>query len=271
MATHDLFLELFAFPAASKPSEPLEARIKRFLEKDKGTESLDGPAFDHINGAETKADYLLGGRRIVTELKTLNGDPLLRVEERVRQRLSQPGAPLVYGQPPFEQVLGALGEGDELAKTIIDISSRAVRKHLRKADDQIAAIKARLNLPEAAGLLVLMNDSEEMIDAATIGYTLKATFDADPDRFANVTNIWVSVESHRIRMPDGRLGYAQLHVYRSRQRKAELDFMHRLLAAWGHDNGASMHIIPHRGDWDTMGAVYDNGPPVLAPYEPRKS
>ena len=67
---------LVIFAAHRPPAQPaagLEDRVKRFLERDANTESLDAPAFDKINGSSAKADYLLGNRHFIAELKTLNG------------------------------------------------------------------------------------------------------------------------------------------------------------------------------------------------------
>lgn len=56
--TFKLFFSGFA--AEIRPEGSLESRITRFLEEEPNTVSLDGPAFDQVNGSATKADYLIG-------------------------------------------------------------------------------------------------------------------------------------------------------------------------------------------------------------------
>ena len=129
------------------------------------------------------------------------------------------------------------------------MAGRAVRRHLQKANEQIGAIKTRLNLPDAGGLLILMNEAEPMIDISAIGYTLKTAFETVDGAYPHITNVWAIVESHRIAMPGGRNGLPHLHVFKSLKRQAEVDFIERMLGAWGHYAGSRMERLDHRGDW----------------------
>lgn len=237
------------------------------LEREPSNESLDRTSFARINGSEAKADYLLGDRRIVAELKTLNGSPLQRTERRLKMRLAQPDAPVVFGTMGVSRIIEGLPDREAIAKMMVDMAGRAVRRHLQKANDQIAAIKSRLNLADAAGLLILMNDTEPMIDASAIGYTLKTALETVEGGYPHITNVWASIESHRIALPGGRPGYPQLHVFRSRERYDECDFMDRMLIAWGRKNASRIERVPHRGDWDVMRPIYDGEPPTLEPFE----
>jgi hypothetical protein len=262
-----LFIDLLSFAALEKPKDGLESRMTAFLESDESTESLDDCAFNLINRSETKADYLLGNRGLIAELKTLNGSPLERTENRLKTRLAQPSAPIVFGTMGGSKVIEGLPDQHDISKMMIDMSGRAVRKHLKKANDQIGAIKERLGLADVGGLVVLMNDAEPMIDAPAIGYTLKNAFETIPGGYPHITNVWVSIESHRIAMPDGRTGYPQLHVFKSLQRQRELDFIARMLSAWGHRNGSRMERLKHGGNWGAMRPIYDGPTPTLQPFE----
>jgi hypothetical protein len=176
----NLYLDLLAFAATEKPTVRLETRMAVFLKSEASSESLDSGAFAAMTGSQPKADYLLGSRRIVAELKTINSNPLDRTEQRLKQRLQHPDAPIVFGTVGISRVIEDLPDREVLAKMMVDMAGRPVRRHLQKANDQIAAIKERLQLPDAAGLLILMNDSEPMIDAAAVGYTLKTAFETAP-------------------------------------------------------------------------------------------
>jgi hypothetical protein len=258
---------LFAHASDASPTERLEDRVKRFLEAEPSTESLDAEAFNEVNGSETKADYLLGRRSFVAELKTLNGDPLDRVERRVKERFSQPGSPLVYGTMGSSRVLDGLPDRDAVLRTIHDLSSRAVRRHLQKANEQVSATKERLNIPSAAGLAVLLNDSEPMIDAANIGYSVIRAAKDVPGGYPAIDFIWASIESTKIRLPDGRTGYPQLLICRERTpSENQLDFLVRMVGAWARFNGSVVEQINHRGDWETMAPVYDGQPPTMSLY-----
>ncbi len=263
MAIDKLHIDLLAFAGDAKPTDGLEARMIEFLEGESSTESLDSTAFDQINGSNIKADYLLGARGLVAELKTLNAGPENRIEQRLQERFAQPGAPIVFGRLGISKVIDGLPDRDTVSKMMIDMAGRAVRRHLQKANDQIGAIKTRLNLPSAGGLVILMNEAEPMIDVSAIGYTVKTAFETVEGGYPHITNVWTIVESHRIAMPDGRLGFPHLHVFKSLKRQSELDYIGRMLGAWGHRNGSRMERLQHHGDWNVMRAIYEGGPPTL--------
>lgn len=259
------YLFVFAF-AAGKPSSSLEVRMKEFLESEPATASLDTPEYAQIFGSSGKADYLLGNGRFVAELKTINGDPKDRVERRLKERFAKPGSPIVLGRTGLAPALERMEDRSELEKAIHDLSARSVRRHLQKATEQARATKEALGCPRAAGLAILMNDAEKMIDAANIGYSVKSAMEVVPGGYADLSYIWASVEAHRIRLPDGQLGYPQLVIAKSIENAPEMDFVARMLAAWAAFNQAELQQIQHGGSWDAMAAVYDDGPPVLELY-----
>jgi hypothetical protein len=264
MPVNKLYLDLLA--ADANPIGSLEKRVIEFLEADGSTESLDSAAFDQVNGSKIKADYLLGNRGLVAELKTLNASPKDRTERRLKERFSQPDAPIVFGSVGVSRVIADLPDRDAISKMMIDMAGRAVRRHLQKANDQIEAIKSRLGLPDSGGVLILMNEAETMIDAAAIGYTLKTAFETVEGGYPHVTNVWAIIESHRIEMPGGRRGFPHLHVFKLVEREAELEYIGRMLAAWGRFSGSRMERIEHHGDWKVMRPIYDGEPPILQPF-----
>ncbi|TXM94697.1 hypothetical protein [Methylobacterium sp. WL116] len=266
MTVDKLYIDLLAFAADAKPAGGLEARLIDFLEGDSSTESLDSAAFDQINGSNTKADYLLGARGLVAELKTLNASPQDRTEQRLRERFSRRDAPIVFGTLGISDVIEKLRDRDAISKMMVDMAGRAVRRHLQKANDQIGAIKTRLRLPNAGGLLILMNEAEPMIDLTAIGYTLKTAFETVDGGYPHISNVWAIVESHRIAMPGGRNGFPHLHVFKSLERQGELDYIGRMLGAWGYRNGSRMERLQHHGDWNVMLPIYDGPPPTLRPF-----
>lgn len=267
MAIDKLYLDLLAFAADVKPKGSLEARMIEFLEGESSTESLDSAAFDQVNGSNMKADYLLGGRGFIAELKTLNASPENRIEQRLKERFSQSDAPIIFGTLGINQVIDRLPDREAISKMMIDMAGRAIRRHLQKANEQIGAIKTRLGLPDAGGLVILMNEAEPLIDISSIGYTVKTAFETVKGCYPHVTNVWAMVESHRIPMSDGRLGFPHLHFFKSLERQAELDYIARMLGAWGHRNGSKMERLKHEGDWNKMRPIYEGKTPTLRIFD----
>lgn len=261
VAASDFYLTLFAVPATGPRGGGLEDRVKAFLESSPMTESLDDPKFADLIGSASKADYLLANRAFIAELKTLNGDPKDRVENRLRERFTQPGGPIVFGQVGLSQVVDSLDDSQAVYKAVLDLSSRAVRRHLQKSNEQIASTREGLSVGDAAGILILMNDGEPMIDAACIAYSVKAAVEAVESRYPEIKYILVIVESHRIRLSGGGEGYPLLLISRQTDIPVEEgQFLGLMLDSWAKVHGAGLVRIRHHGDWSAMAPVYD-GPP----------
>lgn len=240
--------------------------MKAFLENESTTASLDAPELAQKFGIREKADYLLSNGRLIAELKTINGDPKERIERRLKARFAEPGSPIVLGRFGLTPALEGLDDRTQLEKAVHDLSARSVRRHLQKANDQVQATKEVLDRPDAAGVAVLMNGAEKMIDIANIGYSIKIAMEVVTGGYAHLSYVWVSVEAHRIRMPNGELGFPELLIAKSIENVPEINFFARMLAAWAAFNGGQLEQIEHGGSWDTMQAVYDDGPPVLSLY-----
>ena len=267
MTRSDFYLSLFAVPATKRRDSRLEDRVKVFLESSPMTSSLDAPEFSAVIGATSKADYLLANMAVIAELKTLKGDPKGRVEKRLRERFKRSGGPIVFGRVGLRQVIDGLDDSQAIYKAIIDLSSRAVRRHLQKSNEQIASTRSALSLGNAPGMLILMNESEPMIDAACIGYSVKAAIEAVESGYPEIRYILAIVESHRIKLPAGGEGYPVLLITREIVLPVEHGrFLALMLDGWAKAHGADIVAIAHCGDWATMAPIYDGGPPVLSPY-----
>ena len=264
MSAPEPLLLLSGFALIEEPTVSLEDRVNAFLRKEPSNESLDDGQFNHANGSEKKADWLLSRRRIIAEMKTLNGDPLERVERRMQARFQQPDAPVLFGTMGMGPAIDSLADRDEQLKIIHDLSARKVRSNLKTASEQIKAIKERFELDAAAGLAIILNQTEEMIDAANIAYSVFKAFQEHPEIYAHIDYVWASIESVRIKLPDGSEGYPQLLISRSRTPPPDhIHYLARMVSAWALSNGSTIQEVPHRGDYDTLQPIYKNGPPIL--------
>lgn len=111
-----------------------------------------------------------------------------------------------------------------------------------------------------------MNETEPMIDVSAIGYAVKTAFENVKGGYPRITNVWAIIESHRIAMPRERQGYPHLHIFKSLERQRELEYIWRMLDAWGDRNGSRMERLEHRGNWNAMRPIYDGPPPTLRPF-----
>jgi hypothetical protein len=259
----NLRLALFGFRPPGKPTISLEARMIKFLSEEPTAESLDKPDLMQGNGAQQKADFLMNNRKFIVELKTLNGDPKRRVEQRLKTRLTQPGAPIVIGRMGLGPILDALSDGAEVRKLINDLTGRAVRRHLQKAHEQVAATRSQLGLGASAGLLILMNEQERMIDAANIGYSIRAAIEAVEGGYSELSYIWASVETHTVRLSDGTAGFPQLLAFRENPDADQVEFVARMLDLWAVFNGSELQGIERDETWNALRPIFAGGPPTL--------
>ncbi|WP_342235244.1 hypothetical protein [Inquilinus sp. OTU3971] len=257
MPETELFLRLFALYPVLAAADRLEDRMKRFLDREPTTESLDGAAFAQLNGSGLKADYLQNSRRIVTEMKTVNGNTLERIERRLRDRLSQPDAPRVriYGKVPVSSVIENMPDRDKLNEVFNAVSGRAVRKDLKIANEQIRATKGRLRLDKSTGLVIVINDSVPGIDAAQIAHAIKYAINSSESGYPDLSHFWVNIECHCIRLPDGGTGYPQVLISRSSEKPNDVEFLRRLIGDWAEFNGSHLASLNHDGTWDSLRPV----------------
>lgn len=267
MSDEHLCIDLFA-AVANAPRDPdLEARMLAHIQSDPNSEALDDKAFASTFGGAKKSDFLVGGRAGVIELKTFNGDPTNRIEATMNARMKEPGAPIVFGSVGMNAVLDGMDDGEALSRKIIDLSTRAARRHLKYANEQIASTKSHLGIDSGAGTLILLNDSQPLIDIGAITYSIKELMERDLRAFDQLDFILICVESHLIRVQGETLGYPLVGIFRSTISNAYLDLMGRMAGSWCARHGSPPIRIQHRGDWKAMAPVYPDGAPILNFYK----
>ena len=255
---------LFAYQAPASPPLHLEKRVAEFLMSNPRTENLDSAAFANVTGSSRKADYLLDGRRFIAELKAINAKPKERLERRLRDRMSQPGAPIVFGQLGVGAVMKHLPDAEQQSKILVDQAGRPIRRFMREANEQIATTKELLAIPEAEGILLIMNDSDEYADAAALAYVILDLLNNQGQQFSHIKHVLLLVESHRIQMPSGSLGFPVIWACAGAFDEKNAGFVILLLDSWAKAQGTQLQQIKHNGDWDSMRAVFFGEEPSLS-------
>ena len=263
----DLYLHLFGLRPNASSQSSLELRLKRFLDLEATSESLDAEKFCEAFGSRKRADYLLNNRKIIAELKTLNSPPTSRLSKRLRTWLSRPEAPIAFGQVGVAKVLDYFPDGELLKKEIFDLSGRAVRQSLQKADVQIASTKSCLSVDSSSGLLILMNESEPGIDIQTIALAIRSCI-LDKENYKNISYVMAIVESHKINVINKGKYFPLIFVTRA-ENIPESDgiFFESLVSYWALFNNSDVISIEHHGSWDALDPVFEDGPVVLDPFE----
>ncbi|MCO6413348.1 MAG: hypothetical protein J5I92_11425 [Thiogranum sp.] len=179
----------------------LEDRFKAFLGERDASESLDAPSFDALLANGKRADFLLDDRRIVLELKFLQANPEYKVEERLGPHRDRPDFPVFYWDADLNEVLRHLPDGEDIRREISNAVTRSIQGALEKADDQIRATKTALNIPDACGVAVILNErigmlAPDLVTAKSSEILLKRK--EGQIRYRDIAYVWIISESHRL-------------------------------------------------------------------------
>lgn len=172
----------------------LEERFKTFLSTDLGAESVDDLSGTMAWPAgKQKADFLFENRRIVCELKRLTADPLPKLDKMVGRLTQRADWPLIFGSRSLSNVLRRLPDGDQVNAEASHLVSNVVEDAIRDANGQIRDTKEVLELPDADGLLVILNEDVHLHSPQLVVYRVHKALEKVMDRHKRGPRFpWVS-------------------------------------------------------------------------------
>lgn len=179
----------------------LEECFKRFLLSLPASEAIDALALPVDPEHPRKADFLLAGREVIVELKTLTVDTSQKIEPAVEKHRDREDFPLFYDTADLRKVLSHLPDGEEIYRRIYFSITRSVEEAVRSAEEQIAHTRHVLNLPNAVGLLVILNESVQVLDPTVVGYgvgNLMRRMRTGASSSATLDFVWLLFESHSL-------------------------------------------------------------------------
>jgi hypothetical protein len=130
-----------------------------------GAESLDDLVRVRGGSPPTCADFLLEGRKVVVELKSLDDSRAGIIRDSINEfRRSPLWVPLPRDMD-WREVVRFQPHGQALQRTVTDRVTKHLERIVRKAQRQIRSTKQVFSIPEAHGVLVVLNDGAPVIDA----------------------------------------------------------------------------------------------------------
>lgn len=229
----------------------LESRFLRFLSALPGAESLDDLLGDSKFDGQRRADYLLFGRRVILELKSLETDTGHKVESEMDKHREREDFPLVYGTVDLQSVLKHLPDGKKINDRIFYKTTRSIEDAVRSAEEQIENTAKLLDLPDSAGLLVLLNQNlpgftPEVIAHRVATLIRRNTQDGTPR--SPLAFAWLILESHVLTEgpAEQTLPMVAVEGPRSRQMPWFKELLTYLEVAWSQFNGVPLfqHSAP---------------------------
>lgn len=177
----------------------LEDRFSRFLTSLPTSEAIDSLDLPQDPERRRKADFLLAGREVIVELKTLTVDTSHKIEPAVEKHRDRDEFPLFYGTADLRKVLSHLPDGEDIYRRIYLSITRSVEDAVRSAEEQISHTRHAFGLPNSLGLLVILNESVQLLDPTVVGHRVaslmrrKRTGNSSSEK---LDFVWLLFESH---------------------------------------------------------------------------
>ncbi len=186
----------------------LELVVQEFLERGLLAEKIDDLlTLTQEQRARPKADYFLRDRSVIVELKDLVDDREQLVRGVLADWHQRPGWPTTYRDFDIQDFLKLHPQRAEINRDLSGAFVRSLENVVRDANAQIRSTRSTFALPDAQGVLFLVNDSVDLLDPKVVGTTLshllaRRDVDGSP-RFPHVESIVVFSTAHTVAGVDG--------------------------------------------------------------------
>ena len=178
----------------------LEERFFDFAKNLDGAESIDGLQLTPEQEKAKKADFFFNYRKVICELKSLKKDMKDKVNNILLPHQDRPEWPVFYGEWELSKLLSHLPDGKQIHRKIFDAVTSAIEGLIKDANRQIKTTKITFNVPDAGGLLIILNDMVEILSpdviAYKIGELLKKRTPEGMIRFPEIIIIWIINQTH---------------------------------------------------------------------------
>ena len=177
------------------------------------------------------ADYVFDKENVIAELKVLRKNPSLESElqKKIQAKFNKwmdQGKLVFYGQVRME----SNNLPEEMQWELLRIYSEPVRRVIKKANKQIRETKNQLKMPNAQGLVIIVNDGNYTLQPEHFGFAAHQSLTTDYSSIHGVSLVTVNMEAKKAGVP------TSLRIWMDYVRNGtdEIDpaFLLRLRTAW---------------------------------------
>lgn len=213
----------------------LKQRFEAFIQTVDGFEDIDTLVKGRDLPGKNRADYLLHGRTVIVEQKSLEVDPAAR-PQNYADKLMARGRLIAYGKVSTTMF------SDDLQREFVLDLGKNLDAIVAKADKQTADTRDIFWIPDALGVLVILNEKAGRLDPQVIHYTLANVFQkkaADGSlRYPANDGVILIPEAHAVDTPHGRrIPLMRFTSPHGRGNERFLQFSDALFEAWSRFNG----------------------------------
>jgi hypothetical protein len=213
--------------------QSLKERFERFLTSFEGFEKIDAVLKPQPLHGIDRADYLLWGRKIIVEQKSLDAtDSTAKVQRFYNDKMND-GRSIIFGTVPIQRVFERRPDGPKLHHSLVLRLSRSVEKHVQKADNQTMATRKIFSIPESTGVLIILNDQVEILTPQMIHYRLSEVFRRKTDdggfRYPNNNGVVLICETAAQNQAEGILAHMMAFINPNRLNEDIVKEFYKLL------------------------------------------
>ncbi|MEL7358536.1 MAG: hypothetical protein AAFN40_18505 [Cyanobacteria bacterium J06560_6] len=117
-----------------------------------------------------KPDFFFCNRQFIGEMKSLNADTEYKASAILEKQQERPEFPIFFGSWESEKILNCLPDGEYVKERMIKAITSGLKKSLKKANRQIRDSKKTYSIESAEGILIIINDSVEILSPEVIAY-----------------------------------------------------------------------------------------------------
>lgn len=186
---------------------PLESRLISFVNSLINSEVVDDIEMDAEQRADEKPDFFFYDRQFIAEMKSLQQDMKDKADRVMDQHRERPEYPLFYGEWLIDKVLKNFPDRDKIMNDVGVQLTSGLESIVRKANRQIRNAKKCFGLDNSHGILIVLNDSVEVLSPEVLAVGLNRLLlkknSSGGVRFSEITAVWILSDLHVIRSPHG--------------------------------------------------------------------
>lgn len=234
-------------PDAMNP-QSLEEKLYAFIATLDGAEIIDSIELTPPQRDAEKADLLLTNRTIIGEVKSLSKDTSVKIDSIVEPYRETEDWPLFYMSWPIADILACLPNGEILKRQVYEAVTSAIPELVRKANRQIRSTKQTFGIPEARGLLVVLNDFVGILDPRVVAHAVAVTLSKrNPDgslQFPEIMGVWIISESHVVQLGRTRATPAVIMEHPALAEPSVVEYLSQIQPLWAAFNGLPLVEVP---------------------------
>lgn len=231
--------------------ESLEEKFKRFIASLPGVEVIDKIIPSGLHQGKRRADYLLQNRQVILELKTLKTDPSPKVDKELEKHQDRDDYPIIYGEVELQKILRHLPDRAQINQRIYRNVTRSVEDAIRSAEKQIRDTKGLLQLENSIGMLVLLNESIDVLSPDVVVHKTSELLCRQRDAMSPtlpIDFVWLLFKSHVSPLGPGLNGLPSMLLQGESAHDAKwfIEYFEGLQKGWAYFNGVPL-IRSHTG------------------------